>query len=55
MATIIAPATIVLFLWMSRISSRVPVPFEMLDWLIFVTGVMWLMRTILSRRANFFA
>jgi hypothetical protein len=49
-ATLVAPATIVLFLWMSRISSHIPVPFEALDWLIFVTGVMWVTQTIFSRR-----
>ena len=51
-ATMVAPVTIVLFLWMSRISSCIPVPFEVLDWLIFVTGVMWVTQTIFSRRAR---
>jgi hypothetical protein len=49
LATMVAPATIVLFLWMSRISSLIPAPFEALDWLIFAAGVMWLTRSISQR------
>jgi hypothetical protein len=44
--TLLAAAAIVLFLWLSRISSYVLVPFEVLDWSLFTVGVMWLTQTV---------
>ena len=42
---LLAAGAVVLFLWASRISSHILVPFEVLDWSLFVVGVMWLTQT----------
>jgi hypothetical protein len=51
--TIVAPAAIVLFLWVSAVSWRhVVLPFEILDWSIFAIGVMWVSQAIFAQRRN---
>jgi hypothetical protein len=44
--SLVAAGAIVLFLWVSRVSSHLLVPFEILDWALFLVGVMWLAQTV---------
>jgi hypothetical protein len=46
---LVAPAVIVLFLYMSRISRLILVPFELLDWFLFLVGIMWLVQVFFQR------
>jgi hypothetical protein len=39
---LLAAGAVVLFLWLSRISTHVLVLFEIMDWSLFVVGIMWL-------------
>ncbi len=47
--TMIAPATIVLFLWASRFSTHFFVPFEIFDWSMFIISMMWAAQTVFAR------
>ena len=49
---LIVPGAIVLFLWLSRVSLYILVPFELLDWSLFVIGVMWLARSIFHQPSH---
>jgi hypothetical protein len=51
--TLVLPGAIVVFLWASRASHHILLPFEALDWSLFVVGVMWLTKTVLARRPQF--
>jgi hypothetical protein len=48
--TLVPPGAIVLFLWASKVSWRILVPFEVLDWSLFVLGVMWLAQTVFAQQ-----
>jgi hypothetical protein len=49
---LVAPAAIILFVYLSRISRLILVPFELMDWFLFFVGIIWL-GEVFFRRNNF--
>ena len=50
--SLIAPGVLCMFLWMSRVSSRMIIPFELFDWGLFVVGTIWLVGCLISVKSS---